>query len=93
LAGALVAPLISVDPYMGLGFLVPAFLSILVGGSASLGGVLVGTAVVGGADSLLGQWLSPVATQIAVFVVAILAIRARPTGLVRARGGDKGVTS
>lgn len=83
LAGALIAPLISVDPYMGLGFLVPAFLAILVGGSASLGGVLVGTGIVGGADSLLGHWLSPLAAQIVVFVIAVLAIRVRPTGLVR----------
>ena len=42
LAGALVAPLISVDPQMGLGYLVPAFLAILIGGAGPLAGVLVG---------------------------------------------------
>ena len=31
-AGAVMAPIMSVDPQMGVGFLIPAFLSILVGG-------------------------------------------------------------
>ena len=77
LAGALVAPIISVDPHMGFGFLVPAFLSILVGGGVSLGGVLGGAAIIGGADSLLGHWMSPVVSQIVVFLIAIVAIRLR----------------
>jgi branched-chain amino acid transport system permease protein/urea transport system permease protein len=87
LAGALVAPLISVDPQMGLGYLIPAFLSILVGGAGPLAGVLAGGATVGGAQSLLTTWLSPVAAQIAVFVLAILVIRMRPEGLLGGRRG------
>jgi urea transport system permease protein len=85
LAGALVAPLISVDPQMGLGYLVPAFLSILVGGAGALAGVLAGAGVVGGADSLLTLWLSPVAAQIVVFVLAVVVIRLRPSGLLGGR--------
>ena len=85
LAGALVAPLISVDPQMGMGFLVPAFLAILVGGAGSLGGLLVGGGLVGGLDSLLGFWVSPVLAQITVFVLAILVIRMRPGGLFPGR--------
>lgn len=86
LAGALVSPLISVDPQMGMGYLVPAFLSILVGGAGSLSGVLVGGGVIGGADNLLTLWLSPVAAQIAVFTLAILIIRLRPQGIMGGRG-------
>ncbi len=85
LAGALVAPLISVDPQMGLGYLIPAFLSILVGGAGPLAGVLVGGGVVGGTDSLLTIWLSPVVAQIAVFALAILVIRLRPEGVLGSR--------
>src|SRR5262249_47359820 len=40
-AGAVMAPLMSVDPQMGVGFLIPAFLSILVGGTGSLAGALL----------------------------------------------------
>jgi branched-chain amino acid transport system permease protein/urea transport system permease protein len=85
LAGALVAPLISVDPQMGLGFLVPAFLAILVGGAGSMTGLLAGGGLVGGLDSFLGGWMSPVLAQITVFVLAILVIRLRPGGLFPGR--------
>ncbi|MEM7023404.1 MAG: branched-chain amino acid ABC transporter permease [Pseudomonadota bacterium] len=86
LAGALVAPLISVDPQMGLGYLVPAFLSILIGGAGALAGVLVGGGLVGGVDSLLTLWWSPVAAQIAVFALAVVVIRLRPSGILGGRG-------
>ncbi len=82
LAGAAVAPLISVDPQAGLGWLVPAFLAILVGGLGSIAGPLVGAAGVGGLDSLVAALASPVWAQLVVFVAAILVIRLRPTGLV-----------
>ncbi len=86
LAGALVAPLISVDPQMGMGFLVPAFLAILVGGAGGFGGVLAGGGLVGGLDSLLGTWISPALAQITVFALAILVIRMRPGGFFPKRG-------
>lgn len=85
LAGALVAPLISVDPQMGLGFLVPAFLAILVGGAGSMGGVLAGGGLVGGLDSILSVWVSPVLAQITVFALAVVVIRLRPGGLIAGR--------
>lgn len=85
LAGALVAPIISVDPQMGLGYLVPGFLSILVGGAGPLAGVLVGGAVVGGVNNLLAVWISPVAALITVYVIAILIIRLKPEGIMGER--------
>ncbi|MBL4905894.1 MAG: hypothetical protein JKX94_00455, partial [Sneathiella sp.] len=60
----------------------PGFLSILVGGAGPLAGVLVGGSAVGGASSLLTVWISPVAAQIAVFILAILVIRMRPNGIL-----------
>lgn len=88
LAGAAVAPLMSVDPQAGLGWLVPAFLAILVGGLGSIAGPLVGAAGVGGLDSLTAALASPVWAQLVVFVAAILVIRLRPTGLVARTGRE-----
>lgn len=82
LAGATVAPLIAVDPQAGLGWLVPAFLAILVGGLGSIAGPLAGAAGVGGLDSLTAALASPVWAQLAVFLSAILVIRLRPAGLL-----------
>ena len=81
LAGAVMAPLISVDPQMGLGFLVPAFLAILVGGLGTLAGPVAGAAAVGATDNLTATLYSPVWAQLVVFVMAIVVIRLFPRGL------------
>jgi len=81
IAGAVMAPIMSVDPQMGLGFLVPAFLSILVGGAGHLAGTLVGASLIGGTDTLAANLWSPVIAQITVFTMAIVAIRLFPRGI------------
>jgi urea transport system permease protein len=86
LAGAVMAPLMSVDPQMGLGFFIPAFMAILVGGTGTLAGVLVGGGAVGGADSLISFVYSPVIAQIVVFSMVIVVIRIRPQGLLGSKG-------
>jgi branched-chain amino acid transport system permease protein/urea transport system permease protein len=85
LGGAAMAPIISIDPNAGLGWVVPAFLSILVGGLGSISGPLVGAAGVGGLDSLTAAFTSPVWAQLVVFTAAILVIRIFPNGLVSRR--------
>lgn len=80
-AGAVMAPIMSVDPQMGLGFLVPAFLAILTGGAQQLAGPLFGAALVGGTDTLVASLASPVAAQLVVLGLAIVVIRLCPDGL------------
>lgn len=80
-AGALMAPLMSVDPQMGTGFLIPSFLSILVGGIGSFVGVVVGTGLISGGTVGLSTYRNPVFAQIVVFSLAIIVIRLFPNGL------------
>jgi branched-chain amino acid transport system permease protein/urea transport system permease protein len=85
LAGAVMSPLMSVDPQMGVGFLIPAFLAILVGGTGSLLGPLVGTALIAApSTAVAGVWTQIVA-EIAVFSLAIVVIRLFPQGLTGGR--------
>jgi branched-chain amino acid transport system permease protein/urea transport system permease protein len=84
-AGAVIAPIMSVDPHMGLGFLVPAFLAVLVGGAGHLGGALLGAGVIGGTDSATAAIWSPVVAQIVVFTMAVIVIRLFPGGLLGPR--------
>lgn len=86
LAGAVMAPLVSLDPQMGLGFLVPAFLAILVGGLGSVAAPLAGATAVGVTDHLVSTFFSPVWAQGVVFTVAIVLIRAFPQGLMTRMG-------
>lgn len=88
LAGAVMAPIMSVDPQMGLGFLIPAFLSILVGGAGHLAGPVLGAGLIGATDSITAGLWSPVLAQVVVFTMAVVAIRAFPGGLI-GRGGSR----
>lgn len=81
-AGAVMAPIMSVDPQMGAGFLIPAFLSIMVGGIANLFGVVLGVGLIGSTSTVISAIDTQVASQIAVFVLAIVIIRLFPEGLL-----------
>lgn len=81
LAGGIMSPLMSVDPQMGLGYLIPAFLAVIIGGMGTLYGVLGGGTIIGGADSVFSYLISPVGAQIIVFSMAIVLIRLRPWGI------------
>ena len=81
IAGAVMAPIMSVDPQMGVGFLIPAFLAVLVGGLNSLVGATFGAGIIGGATTTLSSVLSQAMAQIAVFALAIIIIRLFPAGL------------
>ena len=81
LAGGIMSPLMSVDPQMGMGYLLPAFLAIIIGGVGTLYGVLGGGAIIGGADSIFSYLISPVGAQIITFSIAIILIRLRPWGI------------
>lgn len=85
IAGAVMAPIMSVDPQMGVGFLIPAFLAILVGGLNSLSGAIFGAGIIGGATTTLSSMMSQAIAQIAVFALAIVIIRIFPAGLTKGR--------
>ena len=81
LAGGIMSPLMSVDPQMGLGYLIPAFLAIIIGGTGTLYGVLAGGSIIGGADNIFSYLVSPVGAQIIIFSIAIILIRLKPQGI------------
>lgn len=85
LAGAVMAPLMSVDPQMGVGFLIPAFLAILVGGTGSLLGALLGTTLIASTSTAVSSIWTQIAAQMMVFGLAIVVIRLFPRGLTGAR--------
>jgi urea transport system permease protein len=83
IAGAVMAPIMSVDPQMGVGFLIPAFLAVLVGGLNSVAGAMIGTGIIGGTTTIFSNFMSQAFAQIAVFAVAIAIIRLFPNGLAK----------
>lgn len=81
-AGALITPLSSVDPNMGVPWLVNAFMLVLVSG-ASLASLLVSCLVLGGAQVLVATHLSPVLGGLTIAVLAAVILRIRPQGFAR----------
>ena len=80
LAGGLHAPLIMVDPQMGLEVLAFAFMVVIIGGLGSIKGTLVSSFLVGQVVSIGSLIYAPLA-QMAPFVLMLLILLVWPTGL------------
>jgi len=80
LAGGLHAPLIMVDPSMGLEVLAFIFMVVIIGGLGSIKGTLVSAFIVGQVVSLGSLIYAPLA-QMAPFAIMLLILLIKPTGL------------
>ena len=83
LAGALVVPLSSVDPNMGVPWLVGAFMLVLLSGS-SLVSMAAAALALGAAQVLVSTYLNAVLGGMTVAVLAAVILRVRPAGFARA---------
>lgn len=79
LAGAAITPLSSVDPDMGVPWLVAAFMLVMVSG-ASLASLALATLLLGGAQVLVSAYLNPVLGGLTIVVLAAVLLRLRPKG-------------
>ena len=80
LAGGLYAPLIMVDPNMGLDVLAFVFMVVIIGGLGSIKGTLISSFLVGQVVSIGSLVYAPLA-QMAPFAIMLLILLVRPTGL------------
>ena len=86
LAGGLISPILSVDPYIGNIFLVRSFFVVIVGGVGHLlGGTLVGSFLIGGSETIFALFSKQAFAQTVVFLLAIVILRFRPAGILRQR--------
>jgi len=80
LAGALTAPITSISPTVGLGYMTTAFLVVIVGGMGSFKGSLVASLLAGQIIAFGWLVLSPTYVNIAIFVAAMVFILYKPRG-------------
>lgn len=83
MAGAILAPIKSVSPTMGLDYLIDSFMVVVLGGVGSLQGTLFGSVVTGESNQLLTTFMGETGAKILVFLLIILVIRFKPEGLFR----------
>ena len=81
LAGVMIAPLVPVQPFMGLDYVLKTFFVLVVGGLGTVMGVLSGAAVIGGLDSVVSAAIDATYGYLTVLVVAIVFLWLKPRGL------------
>ena len=76
LAGALITPLVSVHPNLGVPWLINAFMLVLVAG-VSLGNLALAALVLGGAQVLVSSYGNPVLGSLTIVILAVIILRFR----------------
>jgi branched-chain amino acid transport system permease protein len=80
-AACLLIPTYYVNPHIGNAFVLIAFTIVVLGGMGSVAGALVGGLFIGVVESLSGLYLGESLGQIGIFVIFILVLLLRPSGL------------
>jgi branched-chain amino acid transport system permease protein len=80
LGGALHAPLIMAEPYMGFSILLYMFITAVLGGLGSVKGTMIAAIIIGETISI-GSVVWPPSTIILPFIAFIIVLLIKPTGL------------
>lgn len=80
-SGVLFGPLVGVNHTIGLDWLLKAFIVVVVGGMGNLGGSILAAIFISLLESYASIWVNPSQAVIVSFVVLILTLLFRPTGL------------
>jgi branched-chain amino acid transport system permease protein len=81
IAGCLLIPTYYVNPSAGNAFVLIAFTIVVLGGMGSVVGALIGGLLIGVVESLSSLYLGESLGQIGIFVMFILVLLFRPSGL------------
>jgi branched-chain amino acid transport system permease protein len=76
LAGALITPLVSVHPNLGVPWLINAFMLVLVAG-VSIGNLALAALFLGGAQVLVSAYGNPVLGSLTIVILAVIILRFR----------------
>jgi branched-chain amino acid transport system permease protein len=80
IAGVFAAGLLGLQPTMGNSLLMPAFITVVIGGMGSLMGCVVGGLLIGLAVSITTLYL-PAASEVVMYVLMAVVLLVRPRGL------------
>ncbi len=85
IAAGLLMPSYTVNPRAGEAFVLIAFTAVVLGGMGSVPGAVLGALLIGVVESLSGLFLGDSLGQVGVFVLFIVVLLVRPTGMFGAR--------
>jgi branched-chain amino acid transport system permease protein len=80
-SGVLFGPLVGVNHAMGVDWILKAFIVVVIGGMGNLAGSIAASIFISLLEAYASLWVSPAQAIIVSFVVLILTLLFRPTGL------------
>lgn len=84
-AGVMLAPLIRIEPGIGVDYLLDAFFVLVVGGLGTLGGFAGGVGLIGGSQAITSSLAGQTSGYAVVLVISILFLWLKPDGLFARR--------
>ncbi|WP_046864023.1 ABC transporter permease subunit [Microvirga massiliensis] len=82
LSGALLAPTVSIAPFMGQQFVAPAFITVVVGGATNvIAGALGASTLLSFVKTPVGFWFGAFLGNVALLFAALVIIRLMPDGI------------
>ncbi len=88
-AGAMLMPMYYTFPTVGTYFVLVAFVVVVLGGMGSMTGACVGGLIIGVIEALSGFFIAPALKEAVYFVIFILMLLFRPSGLFGQRGAEE----
>jgi len=82
MAGGILMPMYAVFPTVGGYFVLTAFVVVVLGGMGSLAGAFIGGLIIGVVEAFSGFYLAPALKEVVYFLVFILILVFRPSGLL-----------
>lgn len=89
LAGALLTPIYTLSPQIGGNFIIAAFAVVVLGGLGSVWGAYLGGFIVGITEAFAGYYLDPSLKDAVWFMVFIVVLIFRPSGLLGRAGAEE----
>ena len=87
-AGSLLVLIYPVFPLVGLNFILPVFVIVVLGGLGSVPGAFIASFIIGLAETLSGYFISPSMKQAVIFVLFIVILVIKPSGLLGKKGEE-----
>lgn len=85
LAGALIAPVNTVFPGMGVAYNVNSFMVVILGGLNSIIGSFASSFVINESITIMSGYMSQITSKLLIFIIIIVLVRFKPNGLFSSR--------
>lgn len=83
MAGAMLTPLYSVYPTVGVQLLLIGFVVVVLGGLGSVVGAFLGGLIIGVVEALSSFWVGAAVSQVVVFALFLVVLLVRPQGIMK----------